>query len=97
MKTTYCIIARTNLWIACRDSKFNGKCSVILKSGLSLNEAQAELLSMFQAAYEVSYPNWGVVMHSNLGKSHCTRWMDGTYKYEYDSRSYYIEEEAEEL
>lgn len=95
--TTYTIIARTNSWIAQRDSRFNGKCNVVLKSGLTLKEAKAELLSMFNYDYEVSYPNWGVVMHSNLGQSHCTRYMDGTYSYEYDSRSYCIEEEPEEL
>lgn len=95
--TTYCIIARTNSWIAQRDVTFNGECNVILKSGLSLNEAKAELLSMFKYDYEVYYPNWGVVMHSNLGKSYCTRYMDGTYSYEWDSRRYSIEEEAEEL
>ena len=97
METTYCIIARTNPWIAQRDVTFGGKCNVILKSGLSLKDAKAKLLSMFNYDYEVSYPNWGVVMHSNLGQSYCTHYMDGTYSYEWDSRHYYIEEETEEL
>ncbi|MBO5700339.1 MAG: hypothetical protein J6R57_02845 [Bacteroidales bacterium] len=95
--TTYTIIARTNSWIAKRDPKFNGKCNVILKSGLSLKEAKAELLSMFNEDYEMSCPNWGVAMNSRTGRSYCSHYSDDTYSYEYDSRNYYIEEEVEEL
>ena len=97
MKTTYIIIGHTNSYIAQRDSKFNGKCNVIFKSGLSLSEARKELLSMLQNDYEVYFPNWGVAMNSNIGKDYCTHYSDGTYSYSYDSRSYYIEEMAEDL
>lgn len=90
---TYKIIGRTNSWIAQRDAKFSGKCEIIIKSGLSLQDACKELLSMFNNTYEVSYPNWGVVMNSNIGKDWCTHFDDGTYRYEYDSRIYMIKEE----
>ena len=95
--TTYIIIGRTNSYIANRDSQFAGKCSVILQSGLTLQEARAELLSMLEECYEVSYPNWGVAMNSHIGRQYCTHNSDGTYSFEYDSRYYYIEEETEEL
>ena len=94
---TYIIIGRTNSWIAHRDIKFNGKCNVILKSGLSLKEAKSQLLNMLNNDYEKCYPNWGVVMNSNLGKFYCYHHSDDTYSYEYDSRTYSIEEEVEEL
>lgn len=92
---TYIIIRRTNSWIANRH--YNGKCNTILQSGLSLKEAKAELLRMFNSDYEVYYPNWGVAMNSNLGKFYCHHHSDDTYSYEYDSRMYAIEEEVEEL
>ena len=94
---TYCIIGRTNSWIAQRDITFNGKCNIILSSGLSLKQAKSQLLKMFKDDYEVYYPNWGVVMNSNLGKFNCCHYSDDTYSYNYDSRTFAIEEEAEEL
>lgn len=94
---TYIIIARTNSWIAQRDFRFNGQCNVILKSGLSLEAAKAELLAMFNSDYETYLPNWGVVMNSGIGRANCAHHSDGTYSYEYDGRSYCIEEEVEDL
>lgn len=88
--TTYKIIGKTNSYIAQRDGQFNGKCEIIIESGLSLREAQKELLSMFNNDYETSYSNWGLVRcNSDMATSH----SDGTRGYEYDSRYFEIEEE----
>ena len=53
------------------------------------------LLKMFNCEYETSFPNWGVVMNSVLGRQYCTHHSDGTYTFEYDSRYYVIEAEEE--
>ena len=93
---TYQIIGRTNSYIAQRDGQFNGKCEITISSGLTLSAARAELLYMFNNSYETSYPNWGVVMHSNKGNFYCRHHSDGTYGFEYDSRYFNIKEENEE-
>ncbi len=94
---TYQIKGSTNFYIAQRDGQFNGKCEIIISSGLTLSQARTELLRMFNQNYETCYPNWGVVMHSSIGRYNCNHFSDGTYGYNYDSRSYYIEEEVEDL
>jgi hypothetical protein len=91
--TTYKITGNTNGYIANRDGRFNGKCEITLVSGLTLKEAREELLRMFNNEYETSFPNWGVVMNSKIGKDYCTRHQDGTYTFEYDSRYFMIETE----
>lgn len=93
---TYAIIGRTNGWIASRDAKFNGKTEIIIEKGLSLKEANNELLNMFNNDYETSFTNWGIAQRlkrcPTIGK-----WSDGTRYYEYDSRTYeIIKEETEE-
>lgn len=93
---TYQIIGRTNSYIAQRDGQFNGKCEIIISSGLTLSQARTELLRMFNQNYETCYPNWGVVMHSRLGNDKCSHFSDGIYRFEYDSRYYIIEEETDE-
>ena len=90
---TYKITGNTNGYIANRDGRFNGKQEITLFSNLSLKDARKELLSMFNSEYDTSFPNWGVVMNSKLGKDYCTRHQDGTYTFEYDSRYFMIEEE----
>lgn len=89
------IIGVTNPWIAQRDGLFRGKERIILERGLSLKEARAILLRYFCVTYETYFPNWGSVMRSRLGKDYVSRYEDGTYSYEYDGRSFRIEEENE--
>lgn len=93
MGKTYKIIARTNGWIASRDSSFKGKTEITLQQGLNLSDARKELLRFFCQDYEVYFPNWGVAMNSKLGRDYANRRSDGTYSYEWDSRYYSIEEE----
>ena len=93
MSTTYRIIGKTNPWIAQRDSAFNGKCEVIFEKGLSLQEAKSILLSWFNHDYDLACPNMGSAMNSKEGRDHMNRMQDGTYCYDWDSRSYWIEEE----
>lgn len=86
---TYRIIGKTNSYIAQRDGKFKGKCEIVIESGLTLREAQKELLSMFNNDYGTFYNNWGLVLcNSGMAYSH----SDGTRGYEYDSRYYEIDE-----
>lgn len=93
MATSYRIVGRTNGWIASRDVNFRGKCEVTFKEGLSLREAQKELLRMYNYDYHTCWSNWGLaVIHSNL---HAWSGDDGIRTYEYDSRRYCIEEMEE--
>lgn len=95
---TYSIIGRTNSYIAQRDATFKGRTTIVIEEGLSLRDAQKELLSMYNRDYEDerSYcSNWGLaVIQSN-------RYGVGAYNtcgsrcYEYDSRVYSIEEDEE--
>ena len=95
--TTYCIIAKTNGWIAQRDINFNGKCEVILTQGLTLAEAKSILLSWFNRDYELYCANMGSAMNSKAGRDNLSRYSDGTYSYWWDSRTYSIEAEENNL
>lgn len=93
---TYKITGHTNGWIAQRDSKFKGRTTITIVEGLSLRDAQKELLSMYNRDYEDERSccsNWGLaIIQSN-------RYGVGAYNtcgsrcYEYDSRVYTIEED----
>ena len=94
---TYKIVGKTNPWIANRDIDFNGKCTIVIGHGLTLKEAQAKLLEMYNNDNEqkigLPYANWGLVRCNDKNTwSH----NDGTRGYEYDSRYYYIEPDQEE-
>lgn len=91
--TAYKIIGRTNPWIAQRDSLFNGKCEITIKSGLTLAEARKVLLDFFCEDYDIYAPNWGSAMNSKVGRCNASRYPDGTYSYWYDSRTFAIENE----
>lgn len=93
MFRTYCIIGRTNGWIAQRDIAFNGKSEVIFKKGLSLKEARKILLDWFNDDYDLGCRNLGSAMNSKAGQDYLCRYSDGTYSYQWDSRYYVIEEE----
>lgn len=94
MGQTYKIIGVTTPWIAQRDVLFNGKTIVELQKGLSLRDAKKELLRCFCEDYDRYFPNWGVARNSNIGCM-ISKYSDGTYSYEYDSRRYFIVEENE--
>lgn len=95
---TYKITGYTNGYIAQRDANFKGRTTIVIEEGLSLRDAQKELLSMYNKDYEDerSYcANWGLaIIQSN-------RYGVGAYNtcgsrcYEYDSRVYSIEEDEE--
>lgn len=90
---TYSIIGKTNSWIAQRDPLFHGETEITLKKGLTLREARQYLLDFFCNEYDCHFPNWGSAMNSNLGRDYACRYPDGTYSYQYDSRTYSIQEE----
>lgn len=95
-KKSYKIIGRTNGWIAQRDYLFNGRTEIVIESGMTLKEAQDKLLQMFNEEVAEEYKqaaNWGVAVNMKAkAEAYRTR-PDGTRGYEYDSRSYNIEEE----
>lgn len=92
MTTTYRIVGKTNGWIASRDTAFNGKTERTFEKGMTLAEAKSKLLDWFNHDHDTSFPNWGVAMNSKIGRD--SAWHQGNeYGYEWDSRSYYIEEE----
>lgn len=93
---TYKIVGHTNPWIAQRDSKFNGRTDVVFEENLTLKQARKVLLDFLRHDFEKYFPNWGSVMHSNIGKNYCCHYPDGTYSYSYDSRTYGIEKEIDE-
>lgn len=93
MKKTYKITAKTNGWIASRDSMFNGKTEVTLYSGLELNEAYKILLDMFNECQETNCRNWGqaVLATKNSIFRAVHTYSDGTRMFDYDSRTFGIE------
>jgi hypothetical protein len=88
----YRIKGKTNGWIAQRDSKFNGSCEITIADQLNLKEAYKKLLDMYNEdnCNYPSAPNWGVAVHQNRGA--CATFPDGTRRYDFDSRTYEIEE-----
>lgn len=93
MTTTFKIIGKTNPWIAQRDSLFCGKTEIIIEKGLTLKEARTTLLKLFNNDYDLSCPNMGSAMNSKEGRDHLSHYNDGTYSYDWDSRTYAIEVE----
>ena len=97
MEKTFKIVGRTNGWIARRDLQFNGKTEIVVAKNLTLKEAQRKLLSMFNDCYELNCSNWGMAVIASkeraegADKTH----EDGTRSFDYDSRTFSIEEEEE--
>lgn len=76
----------------------NGKCEDTIKSGMTLKEAQKELLDMYNGIYmeERPYaPNWGMAVIQSKGHvfGASKTLGDGTRSFDYDSVKYSIEEE----
>ena len=97
MEKTFKIIGRTNGWIAARDSQFNGKTEIVVEKNLTLKEAQGKLLSMFNECYELGCSNWGaaVMARKNRAEGAYKTHEDGTRSFDYDSRTFSIEEEEQ--
>ena len=97
MEKTFKIIGRTNGWIAARDSQFNGKTEIVVAYNLTLKEAQGKLLSMFNECYELGCSNWGmaVIASKERAEGAYKTHEDGTRSFDYDSRSFSIEEEEQ--
>lgn len=97
---TYRIIARTNAYIAQRDSMFNGNTEVALENNLSLSQARKSLLDMYNDRFSDERPyanNWGmaVIQSAKHTDGASATDSDGTRSFEYDSRIFSIEEELE--
>ena len=97
MEKTFKIIGRTNGWIAARDSQFNGKTEIVIADNLTLKEARRRLLSMFNECYELGCSNWGmaVIASKERAEGAYKTHEDGTRSFDYDSRSFSIEEEEQ--
>ena len=95
MEKTFKIIGRTNGWIAARDSQFKGKTEIVIADNLTLKEARRRLLSMFNECYELGCSNWGaaVMARKNRAEGAYKTHEDGTRSFDYDSRTFSIEEE----
>lgn len=91
---TYKITGKTNGYIASRDINFKGNTYVTLAEGLTLREAQEELLEMFNNDKDTNFSNWGLARCNYPGET--SSYKDGTRSYEEDSRYYSIEEETED-
>lgn len=95
MEQKFKIVGRTNGWIAERDSLFKGKTEIIVAGNLTLKEAQRKLLSMFNDCYELDCCNWGmaVIASKKRAEGAYKTSDDGTRSFDYDSRTFSIEEE----
>lgn len=97
MGKKYRIIGETNGWIAARDSQFKGKTEIVIADNLTLKEAQKRLLSMFNEYYELGCSNWGMAVIATKSRDFCaypTR-EDSTRCFDYDGRTFKIEEKEE--
>ena len=95
MEQKFKIVGRTDGWIAKNDSLFKGKTKIVIADNLTLKEAQRKLLSMFNECYELGCSNWGAAVMARRRRVFCaypTR-EDGTRSFDYDSRTFSIEEE----
>ena len=95
MDKTFKIVGRTNCWIAARDSQFNGKTEIDVEKNLTLKEAQNELLRMFNKCFELDCKHWGTAVIATKSRVFCAYKThdDGTRCFDYDVRTFSIEEE----
>lgn len=94
---TYSIIAKTDSYIAGRDPLFKGKTSITIGSSLSLEDAKAKLLDMYNGMYDGERPyaeTWEqAVDDSSSYVFGANSFSDGTCSFEYDNRTFTIVEE----
>lgn len=77
----------------------DGQMAKNYKNGMTLREAQQELLKMANYDLEANYPNWGLLVAATRNKpasfsASCTL-SDGTRSYNYDVYTYRIESEQD--
>lgn len=93
------IVARTNAYIAQRDSMFNGHTEIVIENNISLSQARKSLLDMYNDRFSDERPyasNWGMAViqsAKHTDGANPTR-SDGARSFEYDSRAFSIEEET---
>lgn len=76
-----------------RDGEHFGK---VIESGLTLQEAYAELLDLFNRRFDTIFKNWGIAVNATRNNSTdyaCKTFGDGTRSFSYDVYTYWIEEE----
>ena len=95
MEKKFRIVGITDDWVAKRDTQFNGKTQIIVAGNLTLKEAQRKLLSIFNDCYELGCSNWGMAVIATKSRDFCAypTHEDGTRSFDYDSRTFSIEEE----
>ena len=95
MEKKFRIVGITDGWIAAKDSQFNGKTEIVIVDNLTLKEAQRKLLSMFNECYELGCSNWGMAVIATKSRVFCAYKThdDGTRCFDYDGRTFSIEEE----
>ena len=98
---TYKITGNTNGYIASRNIEFNGKTTIEIATGLSIEDAIKELNAIFQECYGYSHDECVESYNEETDEmtfcldNRWTDYSDGTASFEYDSRYYRIEEEEE--
>lgn len=85
----YKIIRKTYSRIASRDAQFNGKTEITISKGLTLQEAQKQLLQLFNRDYKKDFKQWSQVKYYDPYKT--TRPLNGRRSYVFDSRYTSIE------
>lgn len=99
MEKNYKIICSTNPWIAERDVHFpKGKTWYVVADKMTLKEAQAKLLALYNDYYELDCPNWGMAVASRRKKAdgaYPTK-EDGTRSFYYDGRNFEIIEDDDD-
>ena len=95
MEKKFRIVGITDGWTAERDTQFNGKTQIIVAGNLTLKEAQRKLLSMFNDCFELNCSNWGmaVIARKKCAEGADETHEDGTRSFDYDSRTFSIEED----
>lgn len=91
----YRIVCKTDGYTA---SRYGCKTEEIISSNLTLQEAQNELLRMFNHEFEMNCANWGLAVIKTAKRVDCASptFNDGTRTYSYDVWRYFIQAEDEE-
>lgn len=94
---TFSVIATTNGYIASRDIMFNGNARIVIASGLSLEEAREKLLDLWNERVDDDYQASTIEEAAELSASRIDRMEErsGLPSFEYDSRVFTIEPDAE--
>ena len=89
-ETNYMVTGHTSQWIANRDGLFKGLCYIELERNLTLEDAKDLLLETYNNTCGAFYVT---IEDAYEHDENMTRFLDGTYGFEYESRHFYIEEQ----